>query len=128
MDLNTWFKEEAGLQGQRLDVAVASCEKGEISTPDELRQLLELGQLAQVFSNALTRGMVNAALSRESKVQGSVPKDNIKRKDKTRSNDNLTSKQQTRQVQQTSAVELPADKFHYFCSHKVRFDHSLLLL
>ena len=30
-----------------------------------------------------------------------------------------SSKQLTSQVQQASAVELPPDKFHYFCSHKV---------
>ena len=130
MPVTTWsvaevvasFREDALLSGYA-DKAQASMISGE-----ELVELTDADAVFEVFgvkSNLMLKKITKAiealiavndsgALTSEDALQMTSPP--------------IPSAKQLTSQLQASAVDLPPDKFHYFCSHKVRFDHSYIAL
>ena len=112
------FREDAFLRSYA-DKAQASMISGE-----ELVELMDAdaaGELFRIKSKFVVKKMTKAieALIAENDSGALTSEDALQ----MNSPPIPSAKQLTSQLQ-ASAVELPPDKFHYFCSHKVRFDHS----
>ena len=120
MDLETWFKEEVGLQGKRMELALEMCENNEVKSQDELREVSELGKLGVIFSNGVIVAFVEAALEREAAAAlGKAPKGTAVKKEKHKREDTKAETRSNASKGPPQGTDLPPYKeFAAFISHK----------
>ena len=112
-ELETWLTDVAGLSGKKLAACLKACDDAFFEDVNDLRKQHTVdGSLRDVLPVAIAT-LVEEALKKTIATES-------EKSTLTSPSIPPTSNQSTSQVRQASAVELPPDKFHYFCSHKVR--------
>jgi hypothetical protein len=128
MELNSWLKDVACLEGKKLLVCVKACEDEMCETLADLRKCHERpGGLKVHFSSLpqIIAGLVGDALdgnpagANEKSTENNVSK--IQKDKLPISKEPQPQSSATKNTNQTTALQLPPDKlYHFFASHKVR--------